>query len=60
MSSHVAQHIGILAGHDARFYELRIYGGEDNEYEIVRVKREGFLEAMAGIGLNGLDGGGPE
>jgi len=52
--------IGILAGHDARYYDFRVYRGTGERYDMYRVKRAPFLEAMAGVGANGLDHGSPQ
>jgi hypothetical protein len=46
--------IGILAGHDAGFYEFRVYPKTGSGYDLYRVKRGPFLEAMAGAGAVGL------
>jgi hypothetical protein len=50
--------VGILAGHDSRFYEYRRYW--DGKYEMARVDRRSFAEAVEGLGVNGLDQGRPE
>ena len=50
--------IGILAGHDLRYYEFRVYQG--SSYGIFRVKRVPFLKAIADFGVEGLDPGLPE
>jgi hypothetical protein len=50
--------IGTLAGHDSRYYEFRLYRGSD--YDIYRVERQPFLDAMAGLGVTEIDLGGPE
>ena len=50
-----AVEIGILAGHDLRFYEFRVYRGES--YEIFRVERAPFLKAMAAFRVGELDPG---
>lgn len=41
--------VGILAGHDERYYEYRVYSSEREGYSMFRVDREAFLAAMANI-----------
>jgi hypothetical protein len=50
--------LGILAGHDPRYYEFRFYQGDS--YGIFRVQRVPFMKAMADFGVGGLNPGGPE
>jgi hypothetical protein len=50
--------IGILAGHDRRYYELRVYRG--SSYEVFRVERVPFLKEIGAFGVEGLDPGSPE
>jgi hypothetical protein len=50
--------LGILPGHNDQYYEFRLYRGRG--YAIYRVQREGFLKAMAALGVKNLDPGGPE
>lgn len=53
--------IGILAGHNSNYYEFRAYRNSDRGYDMYRIKREPFLEAMAALGLEEpLDPGTPE
>lgn len=52
--------IGILTGHDARYYEFRVYRGKGEGYDMFRVEREPFLKAMTGLGLDVLNPGGPK
>jgi hypothetical protein len=49
--------VGILAGHNCRYYEFRVYRAQDRGYDIYRVEREPFVTAMAAIGLDRLDPG---
>jgi hypothetical protein len=49
--------VGILAGHNPRYYEFRVYRGEGSRYDMYRVEREPFLKAMSGVGLDQLDPG---
>jgi hypothetical protein len=51
--------VGILAGHDGRFYEYRLYAPSGG-YSVFRVDRKPFLTAMANLGLPELDLGLPE
>jgi hypothetical protein len=54
------QRIGILAGHDSRYYEFRVYDRSGSDYAMYYVDREPFLKAMAGLGLERLDLGSPD
>jgi hypothetical protein len=54
------QVIGVLAGHNSRYYEIRVYPTNETDWQIYRVERTPFLNAMAGFGLEKLDRGGPE
>jgi hypothetical protein len=56
-----AVQIGTLAGHDPRYYEIRVYRSETgNHYDIYRLNRTEFLAVMADVGVKELDSGGPE
>lgn len=46
---------GILAGHDKRYYEFRVYQGETDG--IFHVERDAFAKAMAELGIKDLDPG---
>jgi hypothetical protein len=48
------QKVGGLAGHDAYYYEFRVYHDKGEGYDMFRVEREPFLKAMAALGLDGL------
>lgn len=50
--------IGLLPGHDARYYEFRTR--PPLQYGIYRVDRAAFTEAMKGIGVETLPAGRPE
>jgi hypothetical protein len=50
--------LGILAGHNQRYYEFRLYRG--TSYDIYRVERKPFLKGMEDLGLTELDPGFPE
>jgi hypothetical protein len=50
--------LGILPGHDARYYQLRLYSGD--RYAVFRVERETFLDAIDRIGVPVRDAGFPK
>lgn len=54
--------IGVLAGHDVKNYEFRVYqSGLYSQYDIFRVERPAFLKAIADFGITTeLDPGKPE
>lgn len=52
--------IGILAGHDADYYEYRVYQANERGYDIFKVDRAEFLQAMNDLGQLDLDLGAPE
>jgi hypothetical protein len=45
--------LGILAGHDAQFYEFRAY--HNGRYDIFRVPRAPFLKAIEAFGVGKLN-----
>lgn len=54
-----ALELGILAGHDDRFYEYRLYA-PSGDYSVFHVDRRPFLTAVANLGLPELEAGSPE
>ena len=52
--------LGILAGHHEPYYEFRLYTNDGRGYEMYRVERPAFLEALADLGITKVDLGGPE
>jgi hypothetical protein len=58
MKDGIAAFLGLLPGHDRRYYEFR--APSQDGYNVFKIERQAFLQTMAALGVSTLEPGLPE